>query len=124
MVLPRCLLGQVTDTKLLDEKSASYLAVFFPTENSWTLLFAELLTGHLFITILAQKTQTLLDAELARFMPDEILVPLTKLGEHYGQLFQSQGYVVSYESYSMRVLKASLLCQLMNGLQNNFLKVV
>ena len=63
------------------------------------MLFAELLTGHLFITILADKSQTLLDAELARFMPDEILVPLTKLGEQYGQIFQSQGYVVSYEHY-------------------------
>ena len=91
--------GTLTDTKLLDEKSASYLGIFFPTETSWALLAAELLTGHLFVTIIADKSQTLLDAELARLMPDEILLPLTKLGEHYGQMFQSQGYVISYEHY-------------------------
>ncbi len=91
--------GTLTDSKLLDEKSASYLAVFFPTELSWTLLFAELLTGQLFVTILANKTNTLLDAELQRFMPDEILVPESKLGTSFGTLLQSQGYAVSFEQY-------------------------
>ncbi len=92
--------GTLTDSKLLDEKSASYLAVFFPTELSWTLLFAELLTGQLFVTILTQKTQTVLDAELQRFMPDELVVPQTKLGSSWGGLFQNQGFTVSFEHFS------------------------
>ena len=66
--------GTLTDSKLLDEKSASYLATFFPTQDSWALLFAELLTGHLFITLINNKSMTTLEAELSRFMPDEILI--------------------------------------------------
>ena len=132
--------GTLTDSKLLDDKSASYLAVFFPTserltrdgltnENStsessasessagessagessasesslkqasWTLLFAELLTGHLFVTT-AQTSTTILEAELQRFMPDEILVPQTKLGEPFSILFKGQGYAVSCEPFA------------------------
>ena len=96
-MLLRCLPWNLYDSKLLDEKSASYLAVFFPTEVSWTLLFAELLTGQLFVTVIADKTAILLDAELQRYMPDEILVPQTKLGSSFGSIFQSQGYAVSFE---------------------------
>ncbi len=92
--------GTLTDSKLLDEKSASYLCVFFPTETSWTLLFAELLTGQLFMTIVTESSTTLLEAELARFMPDEIVLPQTKLGGIYAQLFQRQGFAVSYEQFS------------------------
>ena len=92
--------GTLTDIRLLDEKSASYLAVFFPTEQGWTLLFAELLTGQLFLTVCSKISQTVLDAELQRFMPDEILVPHTKLGCQFGAQFQSQGYAVSYEPFS------------------------
>ena len=44
--------GTLTDSNLLDDKSASYLFSFFPTANSWGLLFAELLTAQLFATVL------------------------------------------------------------------------
>lgn len=91
--------GTLTDLKLLDEKSASYLAVFFPQEESWTFLFAELLTGHLLVMMLHETSPVLLDAELHRFMPAEIIVPDSKLGQKYGALFQRQGYSVTYEQF-------------------------
>lgn len=102
--------GTLTDTKLLDAKSASYLAIFFPTETSWTFICAELLTGQLFVTIFTQKLTTFLDAELQRFMPDEIVVPRIKLGEQFGALFQAQGYVVSYENYGLGFAENIINC--------------
>ncbi len=90
----------LTDMKLLDEKSASYLCIFFPTQTSWALLFVELLTGQLFVTLFSTLSVVALDAELNRFMPDEIVVPATKLGMNFGTQFQQQGYAVSQEQYS------------------------
>src|SRR3990167_5747769 len=43
--------GTLTDAKLLDEKSASYLFSFFPTQQNWGLVFGELLTAQLFATV-------------------------------------------------------------------------
>lgn len=40
--------GTLTDMKLLDEKSASYLCAIFPTEQSCSIIFAEILTGQIF----------------------------------------------------------------------------
>ena len=91
--------GTLTDSKLLDDKAASYLCVFFPTEVSWTMLCAELLTGQLFATTFTEKNTVLLDAEFSRFMSDEIVVPQTKLGTAHAQTFQGQGYAVSHEPF-------------------------
>lgn len=85
--------GTLTDTKLLEEKSASYLGVFYATENSWTLLCAELLTGQLFVTLFTERTFNALEAELTRFMPDEIVV--LKTVNSLESFFQKQGFVVS-----------------------------
>ncbi len=90
--------GTLTDSKLLDEKSASYLSVFYPTKTSWAFICAELLTGQLFITLRTDGSKVALDAELNRFMPDEIILPQIKLGTVYAPFFQKQGYVVSFES--------------------------
>lgn len=92
--------GTLTDMKLLDEKSASYLSVFFPTEQRWTLLFVELLTGQLFVTALRETSLSLLDAELSRFMPDEIIVPDTKLGHSFTIHLQRLGYALSLEPFN------------------------
>ena len=89
--------GTLTDSKLLEEKSASYLAVFYATENSWTFLCAELLTGQLFVTLFSERTLTALEAELTRFMPDEMVVLKTKAPSSYVTFFQRQGVVVSVQ---------------------------
>lgn len=72
--------GTLTDVKLLQEKSASYCASLFATAQSYGLVFVELLTGHVFMTIVPRDPhadavgETLLEAELRRFAPDEIII--------------------------------------------------
>ena len=48
---------------------------FFPTNDQWGLLFAELLTAQLFATVLPADNQRALESELIRFFPDEIIIP-------------------------------------------------
>jgi DNA mismatch repair protein MutS len=88
--------GTLTDAKLLDEKSASYLAVFHETESSWTLMCAELLTGQLFVIPFQDKAMSSLEAELMRWMPDEIV--LHKNSSHSLVSFlQRQGFMLSFQ---------------------------
>ncbi len=84
--------GTLTDTNLLDEKSASYLFSFFPAHNSWGLLFAEIMTAQLFATVLSCEESKTLEAELGRFMPDEIILPATKIGKTFEPYFSKLGY--------------------------------
>jgi len=100
--------GTLTDSKLLDEKSASYLFTFFPTEKQWGLLFGELLTAQLFATVLPASSQKLLDAELARFFPDEIVLPAIKNAQMLQSFFQQRGYFISmmpFDSYDKQLLE-------------------
>ncbi len=88
--------GTLTDSKLLDEKSASYLFSFFPTENSWGLLFGELLTAQLFATVLpAETSEKILESELSRFFPDEILLPRIAAAKKFQTRFSKLGYFTS-----------------------------
>lgn len=93
--------GTLTDSALLPEKSTSYLAALFPIEQTYGLVFAELLTGHAFITIVERQEEKLLEAELARFNPDEIIVPHTKLGIVTEQLIRKWGYVTTNEPWTL-----------------------
>jgi len=88
--------GTLTDSKLLDEKSASYLFSFFPTTDSWGLLFGELLTAQLFATVLPPSGDKTLESELIRFFPDEILVPSNNLGKNFSTFFKSRGYFTTF----------------------------
>jgi DNA mismatch repair protein MutS len=91
--------GTLTDSNLLDEKSASYLFSFFPIHNSWGLLFAELLTGQIFATVLPSDSTKTLEAELIRFYPDEILIPDNKIGRSFGSFLKKMGYFITLEKY-------------------------
>jgi DNA mismatch repair protein MutS len=84
--------GTLTDTKLLQAKSASYIFSFFPLEHQWGLLFGELLTAQLFATVLEHNAYSVLESELNRFFPDEILIPDTMLAKQYQGYFKKQGY--------------------------------
>jgi DNA mismatch repair protein MutS len=84
--------GTLTDTILLDEKSASYLFSFFPMADRWGMLFGELLTGQLFATVLPAHSEKILESELARFFPDEIIMPHTMHGSSLQQYFKKLGY--------------------------------
>ena len=89
--------GMLTNSQLLDEKSASYLFSFFPLEKQWGLLFGELLTAQLFATVLPIKADKQLESELVRFFPDEILLPHNKQGKTFQQFFKRQGYFTTLE---------------------------
>jgi len=88
--------GTLIDSKLLDEKTASYLFSFFPTGDSWGLLFGELLTAQLFATVLPTHSDKILESELIRFFPDEILVPHNSLGKIFSGFFKSRGYFTTF----------------------------
>ncbi len=87
--------GTLTDDELLDAKTASYLCSFFPTHSAWGLIFGELLTAQLYATIIPLERNLILDAELARFFPDEILVPQLPEAKQFVPYFTKQGYYTS-----------------------------
>lgn len=73
--------GTLTDMRMLDEKSASYCAALFPVGDRCGCAFIEVLTGQIFVTVLPAEDRVLLEAELRRFSPDEVLVPDTPPGK-------------------------------------------
>lgn len=87
--------GTLTDTKLLDEKSASYLFSFFECEGKWGLLFAELLTAQLYATVVPAGSHKILETELARFFPDEVLLGDGAPHKTLSNYFKKQGYFTS-----------------------------
>lgn len=84
--------GTLTDSTLLDEKSASYLFAFYPGEQEWALLFGELLTAQLWATIIPANSERIIESELARFFPDELLIPNIKAAKQFIPFFKKQGY--------------------------------
>jgi len=99
--------GTLTDSKLLDEKSASYLFSFFPADDQWGILFGELLTAQLFATILPVSSQKLLESELSRFFPDEIVLPATKEAQKVQSFFKQRGYFVSMVPYDKQCVECT-----------------
>lgn len=91
--------GTLTESHLLNEKSPSYLGVLFPITNTYVLIFGELLTGQLYITQLQECKYSLLESELARFEPDELVFPDTKLGNEFAQEAKKLGYFVTSEPF-------------------------
>src|SRR5260221_458021 len=84
--------GTLTDSQLLDERSASYLFSFYPAGDSWGLVFSELLTAQIFITTVPAGSEKLLESELIRFFPDEILIPGAIRTQEFQTYFKRLGY--------------------------------
>lgn len=80
--------GTLTEEILLDSKSYSYLCVV--SDNG--LLVAELLTAQLFITSIDTLDERLLENELARFYPDEIIV---KKNDALSKTLKKSGYTIT-----------------------------
>ena len=87
--------GTLTDSKLLQDKSASYLFSFFPQEDRWGLRFGEILTAQLFATVLPAQSEKVLESELMRFIPDEIILPQSSLGMRFDTPFEKYRYPTS-----------------------------
>ena len=88
--------GTLTDDQLLDEKAASYLCTLFslPNGTQWGIAFTELLTAHVAMTTIDVHDIRVLEAELARFSPDEVVVLATEQQSLLSQLAR-WGYRVS-----------------------------
>lgn len=87
--------GTLTDPKLLSDKSASYIAALYPQGDSLGLVFVELLAGQLCATALAKSDDKMLEAELARFAPDEIIIPQMASAQRYETVLRQLGYVTT-----------------------------
>jgi len=88
--------GTLTDEKLLDAKSASYLFSLFPMQDSWGILCGELLTAQLFATVLPAQAEKMLESELIRFFPDEVIIPRTKQGQELHTYLKKLGYLTTF----------------------------
>jgi Mismatch repair ATPase (MutS family) len=84
--------GTLTDATLLDDKSASYLFAFYPGQSEWALVFGELLTAQLWATVIPAGSNRILESELSRFFPDELLIPDNKDAKQFIPFFKQQGY--------------------------------
>lgn len=84
--------GTLSDALLMDDKSASYILSLYPTHNALCLIFSELLTAQLFATIIPVTHNKMLEGELIRFFPDEIIVPSHHKAPEIVRLCSSMGY--------------------------------
>ena len=91
--------GTLTDSVMLDEKSASYILSFYPNHTGWGLVFIELLTAQLFATCIPINAHRMLESELIRFFPDEIILPNLKNFKPFGTYFKQLGYLISFSEY-------------------------
>jgi DNA mismatch repair protein MutS len=82
----------LTDAHMLDEKKPSILLSCFPEETGFGLLFSELLTSQIQATTATKDQERLLYDEVARFFPDEIIMPNTAVGKNYATRLKAQGY--------------------------------
>lgn len=102
--------GTLSDTVLLEEKSASYLCSFVALEQSWALVFGELLTAQLFGTVLPVLSHRSIESELIRFLPDEILLPATTQGKQFQAYFKQLGYSTSLSIFDESDLAQAQTC--------------
>mgnify|MGYP000571701154 CR=1 FL=1 len=85
--------GTLTDTQLLDEKTASYLCALACDDEGYSVVFTELLTMQLFATHIPHGQLRLLEAEIGRFCPDEIALDQDDYKTF--SFLQKSGYVIS-----------------------------
>ncbi len=84
--------GTLTDEQLLNERSASYIFSLYPAGDSWGLLFSELLTAQIFMTTIPVGAEKILESELSRFFPDEVLLPDGVKTKELQAYFKKLGY--------------------------------
>lgn len=85
--------GTLTSESLLDAKVSSYLFAFFPTKDSWGLLFSELLTSQIHATVMPIDADRSLETELFRFLPDEVVLQAQQSGTgKFEDFFKQRGF--------------------------------
>lgn len=88
--------GTLIDEQLLDEKSASYLLTIAPHHDSWGMVFSELLTAQIFATSIPAGSMKMLETELTRFSPDEIILPHDLQTNAISKSLRTLGYPLSF----------------------------
>ncbi len=92
--------GTLVDETLLDARSPSYLMSFYKDAHNWGLVFAEVLTAQTFVTTIPVDQYRMLESELARFFPDEIVLDASQKDLDFNEYFCKQGYVTSFADNS------------------------
>ncbi|MBN1549613.1 DNA mismatch repair protein MutS [Candidatus Babeliales bacterium] len=87
--------GTLTDTRMLDEKSASYLMVCTVEGGTWGLICVEILTAQVYATTVSYGDSKTLESEVARFFPDEVIVSEDTNARELRTWFQKSGYFVT-----------------------------
>lgn len=102
----------LTDARLLDEKKSSYLCACFIAYDEIALIFGELMTGALVGTCVDVHDTRGFEAQLNRFMPDEIIVEGVQQVGAWRTWLKQQAFVVSdsvsvksdtYDEWRLRV---------------------
>ena len=114
----------LTDSALLDEKSASYLLSLFPMADSWGVVFSELLTAQLFATILPANAEKILESELIRFFPDEIVIPNNEQGIALQAHLKKLGYFTTMLDIACADEKAEVTQWMTNQFRQSTIDVV
>lgn len=86
--------GTLTDAHLLDEKSSSYLCALYVTQTAVGVAVVELLTGSWFLTTVPSTDFSVLDAQLSRYFPDEIVIS-DQAPHSLVAALQQRGYMVT-----------------------------
>jgi DNA mismatch repair protein MutS len=84
--------GTLVDAGLLDDKNSSYLLSCAQNNKDIGLIFAELATGQLFATTIAAADDRSVDAELSKFLPDEVIVKNNDVAGLLQKIFKKNGY--------------------------------
>lgn len=87
--------GMLHDARLLDERSMNMLIVLDASETNIALWCFELVTGYCSATVIARERHYVVEAELARYNPREIVIRAHAECDSYAQDLEHRGYRVS-----------------------------
>jgi len=109
--------GTLTDDHMLADKTASYLCAIAVVEGGCQIVALELLTAHLVMTTVPADDLRSIEAELARYIPDEIIIPyvlvnlnatIKKWGYRLTSVEHDRDAITLLRSYLARVQPAIL----------------
>ena len=86
--------GTLVDSVFLTSNRASYCVALCAMEQSVAIVLIELLTGEVGLLLCDRRDDRLIEAELARYAPDEIIIPQEMRDPLYERV-ERQGYIVT-----------------------------
>lgn len=92
--------GMLHDARLLDAQSANIVAVIAMGGATCALWWFELITGRCEVTVIPTDKKYLLDAELVRLSPREVVVGAEKSADELAQYVTRQGYSVVRSAFT------------------------